>query len=295
MSKHRAGTRWTVADAEQAYSSAVGGVCPDGAAKPGGYRTMDVYMGSRVEVSAYPWWDTRPASGVRAAKLKPSRAAQQRQNAKDSSRRFCALLECNFGAQDYHLTGTYDIADGPLPDIDRVQRDVRNMILRWQRLRHKAGLDKGRYMYVIEGAADGSRQQRIHAHVIMAGGLPWETMTGLWQHGRVRVDRLQPDDYGLMGLGRYLSKDPRGRKRWGASRGLRQPRVVRSNNRISRRDVAAIEVDRYAAREIVARKYPGYMIRDPERDVRISYSPYVSGAYLTIQLTPIRRSERQRR
>lgn len=255
--------------------------------KASGYRTCDTYTGGRLEVESYPFWDTRPASGVRARKLKPCREAQRKQNTKNSKKRFCHLLDANFGPGDIYFTGTYDNSRGPLPGLDQVRRDMRNFIARIQRERTRRGLPKARYMYVIEGAEAGSKQIRIHVHLVISGGLPRDCLESMWRFGRARADRLQPDDYGLLGLGKYLSKDPKGKKRWGASRGLTQPRVELSDRKLTRRMVAAIERDRYAAREIVAKLYPGYMLRDPEADVTVRTSPYVSGAYVSMVLTRI--------
>jgi len=280
------GTRWTVHDPAEVYTAEAAAARAASVRRTSGNRTQDTYEGGRIISETYPYWDTRPANGVRAKKLKPSRAAAKKQNEKDAKRRFCGLLDANFGPRDIHFTGTYDRADGELPDYERAMKDIRNFILRWRRARKAAGLSKGDYMYVTEGDPSG-RQVRSHTHIILEGGLDRDLIESLWTHGRASAERLQPDDYGLLGLGKYLSKDPKGKKRWGASRGLKQPRVEVRDNKITRRDVATIERDRYAAREIVAKKYPGYMIRDPEQDVQVRYSPYVGGAYVTMVLTPI--------
>jgi len=252
--------------------------------KVSGYRTKDTYAGDTLRVEGFAYWDTRPRCGARAKKLKESRAAQKRLNAKNAAVRFVDLLNANFNARDLHIVGTYDDKHGQLPDIDRVRKDVRNYLASIQRALARLGLPKAKYMYVIEGAAPGSKQKRIHVHLVIGCGLSREELENLWRHGRAHADRLQPDEYGLIALGRYLSKDPKGRKRWSASKGLKQPEVRISDRKLSRRRAAEIARDRYAAKAIAEKLYPGWTIKDPEQDVTVRTSEHVSGAYISMRL-----------
>ena len=68
----------------------------------------------------------------------------------------------------------------------------------------------------------------------------------LWGKGRVEAKRLQPDEYGLEGMARYMMKQakvnkydfyeqPKGTNRWYASRNLKQPTVYRSVTKLTKR------------------------------------------------------------
>jgi len=140
-------------------------------------------------------------------------------------------------------------------------------------------------MYVIEGADNG--EKRIHAHIIMTGGLIREQIEDTWPYGYANAGRLQPDESGLEGLGRYLTKDPKGKKRWGGSKGLIQPEIHIRPCTLSHKEIADIERDRYSAQQHIAARYPGYYLSDPERSVEIRTSPFVAGSYISVRLTKI--------
>lgn len=273
-------TRWIVTDREayKDYSRSQG--------KASGYRLKEIYSGNRMELEIYPYWDTRP-KGIKAHRLKESRIAQKRQNEKDSRKKFVRLLCSNFTRKDLHVTLTYETNDGQrLPNIDEVQRDVRNYLARINRRRKKAGLDAAKYMYVVEGAKEeGERRTRIHAHLILEGGISRDEIESMWPFGYANADRLQPNDFDLEGLGRYLMKDPSGRRRWCASKNLKQPEVKIYDHKIKRRAIADIENNRDAARAVIAKLYPEYWLHDPESDVQIRTNAFVSGAYVSMILT----------
>lgn len=248
-----------------------------------GYLEKEIRAGGNLYIEIYPVWDTKPTEGTAAVKVSTTRAAQRIQNERNSRKRFIQLLNCNFGEADYHTTLTYKAAPGALPDIDGMRQEVRSFIRRWQRQRKAVGLCKGKYMYVIEGG--GTSKTRVHAHVIMSGGLTREQIESAWNYGYANVHRLQPDENGLEGLGRYLSKDPQGKKRWGASKGLIQPEIHVRPCSLSRRKMADIERDRYSAQQHIAARYPDYYLNNPERDIEIRTSPFVSGSYISVRLT----------
>lgn len=271
---------WTIIDSGF-YNSPPdkGAVYPHAA----GYLEKEIHAGGNLYIELYPYWNTKPAEVAEAVKVSTTRAAQRMQNERNARKRFIQLLNCNFGNEDYHLTLTYNDTGGPLPGIDEVQRDIRNFIRRWQRQRRAAGLGKGKYMYVIEGADNG--EKRIHAHIIMTGGLIREQIEDTWPYGYANADRLQPDESGLEGLGRYLTKDPKGKKRWGGSKGLIQPEIYIRPCTLSHKEIADIERDRYSAQQHIAARYPGYYLSDPERSVEVRTSPFVAGSYISVRLT----------
>lgn len=254
--------------------------------KATGYRIKEIYSGNRLEIEMYPYWDTRPQSGVKAHRLKESRAAQKKQNEKDAKKKFVRLLNTNFDKDDLHVTLTYESGQR-LPVLDEVNRDVRNYLARINRKRKKCGLAPAKYMYVIEGAKENEKRTRIHAHLILEGGISRDEIEKMWPFGYANADRLQPNDFGLEGLGRYLMKDPSGRHRWCASKKLKKPEVRIYDHKVKRSTVAAIENNHDMARELIKKQYPGYWLHDTEREVTVRTNNYVTGAYVSIMLTRI--------
>ena len=100
-------------------------------------------------------------------------------------------------------------------------------------------MGKAKYVYVIEWEDDGETK-RVHHHVIMSG-MDRETAETIWGAGRTNAARLQPDDAGLEALARYITKGTghaKHSKRWGASKGLKKPKITTADKKISKRQMA---------------------------------------------------------
>lgn len=238
------------------------------------YRTKRVQAGPVMDIMIYPVW-IRQEEAARAKKAMATRAAQAAQNEKDARRKLRWLINANFGERDLALTLTYK-GDDPA-SIEDARKDVGNYIRRVQHWRKKQGMDPARYIYVIE-CGEGKRA-RVHHHILMTG-MDRDVAERLWSRGRANSSRLQPDERGLEGLARYISKDPKGKKRWGYSKGLKRPTVTVSDSRVSRRQVDRMAFDEQEARRCMERLAPGYVVNEVE--VRIS--PVVSGLYITASL-----------
>lgn len=254
-----------------------------------GYRRKTIKAGTCLEVEIYPYHTTRTGKR-RAVKLQESRLEQKNLNEKNARKRFARLLNTNFTATDYHAVFTYA---GDTPTQERAAQDARNLLNRWQRARKREGLPQGKYMYVIEGGNIGKSGHltRAHIHIILEGGLSRDAVENLWTTGRANARRLQPDEFGLEGLARYLMKDPEGRKRWGASRNLKEPNITIADHAVSRRRAKKMAADEDAAREILERDYPGYAFND----VQVQHSDFSSGVYIYARMrwtggTPKRRA-----
>ena len=281
-------TKWIITDpdfydAEQST--------PGRTPKLSGYRVKEIRSGNILELEVYPYWDTRPKCGVKASRLRESRAAQKRYNERNSRKRFVRLVNENFGpgtAGGLHVTLTYESRNGRLPVMEEIQRDARNYIARWQRRRKKAGLASGKYMIVAEEGTENTK--RLHLHVILESGIDRDTCESLWHFGYANADRLQPNEYGLEAMGQYLSKNPKGRRRWWGSKNLKQPTVKVYDHKVTRSTVRAIQHDKYEARELL-KAYPGYFLYDPEQDVRVRTNSFVSGAYISIMLARDQRND----
>lgn len=120
-----------------------------------------------------------------------------------------------------------------------------------------------RYIYVMEASeyqrGPNKGRPNIHFHLILSGGLARETMEELWAKGlRVNCARYQPDRFGPEAFAKYISKDPRGSKRFVYSRTLRQPVTKTRDGRVTARAVEQMATKREHDRTYWERRFPGY-------------------------------------
>ena len=242
--------------------------------KVAGYRVKEVYYGDRVDIEIYPYWGKHPGRSCR--RVGTSRKGQKNQNAKDSRKMFVRLLMHNFGRGDLHVACTYS---GEPPDEKEALKDAQCFIRRWQAARKRAGLKDGKYMRVIEGAHEGSK--RTHVHFVLEDGVDRDTVERLWDKGYCNADRIRAIDGSIKGLAEYLAKDPKGRKRWGASRGLKRPEVKIYDRKLTRKRVRQMAECEADFADTLKKLYPGYRaaeINPPK------YSEYVTGVYLSADM-----------
>lgn len=237
-----------------------------------GYRTRTTKAGPRLEAEIYPIFGREQASKARAAKQNTTSEKQRRLNMERAKRHFVQLIDGNFTEQDIHLTLTYAQA----PTYERAQRDVKNFIRKLKRIREKRGLPDLMYAGTIEGNADGTRE-RIHVHMIMNGGVGREELEEIWAKGYANADRLRVNENGLEQVARYIVKQQKNRKKWFASRNLKQPKTRTSDSRCSNRRVKLIAQNfRAEAKEVMEKIYPGYSFVK----CSVYYSDVVDGVYI---------------
>lgn len=238
-----------------------------------GYRTKTTVAGPRLEAEVFPVFGRSTEAALRRAKktnVTPDR--QARLNRERSIRHLVQLVDANFSEKDIHLTLTYQNA----PTYERAKKDMRNFCLRVKRLREKRGLPELKYIYTIEGNEDGSRE-RIHIHCLMNGDMDREELEQIWAKGYANADRLKPDENGLEAIARYLVKQQKNKKKWCASRNLKQPKSRTSDSRCSRGQVKRIAFDiRNEAKAQMEKIYPGYQFVS----CQVRYSDIVDGAYI---------------
>ena len=244
-----------------------------GRMRGGFYRTRSIRSGSMLEVQAYPLTGIKTRRAV--ARMEITGEAQRKLNQKNAERRLARLAEANFTEKDYYFTGTLEGAE--LPGLDEMQKIIRGYMRRWKRARERIGLTEHRYIYVIEGHEDGDRKKRIHWHALLQGGLDRSECKKLWNRGRSRCDELDPRGAGgLIPLARYLSKDPRGKRRWAASKGLKQPTVSVADRKISARAAQRVAGDAAGRAAALEKLYPGYEFVECE----VRSNPYIAGVYI---------------
>ena len=266
-----------------------------------GYRTRTTTAGTRLEAELFPIYGRAKMGIVRAARKNQTKEAQERANHARSIRREILLAEANFTSADYFLHLTYK---GQEPTFERAEKDIRNFLNRVKKLRAKRGLPDLKYIAVIE---DGEGKKRIHAHMLISGGIHRDELERIWNDskvsggGKIRADlldtenglegavvymakelwakgyRKQPDEDEIDGIARYMVHHVTKKRSWRNSRNLKQPKVTTSASRFSNRKVKLIARDFQAeARTIMERTYPGYRFIQ----CAVYYSDITDGVYI---------------
>lgn len=184
--------------------------------------------GDYAEVDIFPA-DTkqkrRAAAPVRR-KIPPEKIAAM--NEKKAKRYFTALVNQNFGRDDYHVTCTYA---GKPPPLDHAVKIAAEFLRRLKKIYGAAGV---KFIY-IQVHEFGGNNERVHHHFLLPKGVPREVIEGEWRKGAIwrrlgykagfcNCDRLKPDPQdGLQAIALYLTKRPANRKRWSGSRNLKPP------------------------------------------------------------------------
>lgn len=240
-------------------------------------REKKIYCGSNfLEVDIIPRSGRQKIKpGQRSKKEKVSAPKQKNLNSKNARRYFIQLLNSNFGEEDLHVTVTYK--DKYLPEtIEDANREAVNFIRRISYWRKKAGLDPLKYILVTECSTSRSEGKpiRIHHHIIMNSGLSREAVENLWRKprkkgekegdkiGYANTDRLQPNEYGLEALARYLTKNPKGKKRWSGSQNLNKPWSRNNDFKYSKRKVEKIIKVEADNNEYWQKQYPGWILTE---------------------------------
>lgn len=232
------------------------------------YRTKTTTAGKMVEVDIYPVFADK-AQAPRGEKKKRSRPAQLNLNDRRAKRYLNNLISANFGEGD--LWGTFEYDADHLPESpEDAQKKMQGFIRKVNRIRKKRGQDNLRYIYVTEYADGPEKKIRVHHHMIFSGDCDRDEIEALWKYGkRTKTERLAPDkDTHLAGLAMYIMKDPHGRKRWSASRGLKKPKETKSYTKFRKRKVEHMAKDRVFLEEEIRKQYPGCRFVDAE--VRVS-------------------------
>lgn len=230
------------------------------------YRETAYVCGDMVFLSVIPTWRQ---TGRRRGKFRPTSEDQKRLNEKYAMLRIQMTAHANFTARDVRIDLTYQ--DRYLPaDEEQFVRDYRNFLARVRRLYRREGIE---LKYMIFPAY--SETGRPHAHVIMTGGVPAETLAELWGMGRVKCERLEFDERGVIDLTFYFGvqkrsgkTDPiheraKGQRRWSGSRNLVHPVERHNLHEYSRRELDEIADAGYTRRhEIFRDAYPGYWLSE---------------------------------
>lgn len=224
------------------------------------YREKKIYSGKMLEVEIYPI-TLQERKQKRKKKEKESLPKQKNLNDKNARKHLIRLLNRNFTDKDIAVHLTY--TDKELPQTEEeARRDVGNYLRRIKHYRKKNGLEELKYIAVIEykDQEENKKAVRIHHHIIMSG-MDRDIAESLWKKGRANADRLKEDEFGYEALGRYISKDPKGSKRWTQSKNLKQPVIKVNDFKYTRRKVDLV-ARAPEDRELFEKLYPGYIFNN---------------------------------
>ncbi|AKL96649.1 hypothetical protein CACET_c32050 [Clostridium aceticum] len=231
------------------------------------YREKKISSGEIFEVEIYPI-SKKQKKQPRAKKKKLTVPKQKNLNNKNAVKHLIRLLNTNFTNADLAVHLTY--TEKELPQSEKeARKDVANYIRRIKHYRKKSGLPLLKYIAVIEyrEKEEEGKAVRLHHHIVMSGDMDRDKVEELWGKGRANADRLKADEFGYEGLARYISKDPRGNKRWTQSKNLKQPTVDVSDSRYkSKRKIEEIARNP-EDKEFFSKLYPGYILNSCKVEV----------------------------
>lgn len=239
------------------------------------YRVKTIISGPIVESEIYPVYN-RTSNAPSKPKKKKSNLAQRNLNDKNAKKKVVRLVNANFSDKDIWATFTYDEAHKPT-SAAQAQKSMQRYIKRLRAYCARNNLPELKYIYVTEFSEDKTPKGkiRIHHHIIMNFN-DRDKAEELWtEGGRKHTRRLQPDDFCLEGLARYLVKDPHSKKRWSSSQNLTKPTVYIADSKFS----SVRQVERMltpdGATERLNKLYPKFTIlEDPHVYVNEHYGGY---------------------
>ena len=235
-------------------------------------REKKIYCGEEyLEVDIVHVTNTPEAGKEKKGK---SSARQKNLNDKRSKRRFVQIANTNFGADDLHISATYNEKHLPVT-LEEAERNVHNFLNKVKRkMKRETGQDL-KYMLVTEYTPEDEEEQqltlegiedkstkavRIHRHIIINGGVSRDDLELMWSKTRinwkkakdpeyrknvdclgfVNCDRLQPNENGIEGLVNYINKRKKGCKKWSTSMNLKKPKVKKNDSKYSYRKVCTL-------------------------------------------------------
>lgn len=240
------------------------------------YWRKTITSGKIVEFEIYPMWKCKHDIPRNKNRVK-SKQSQKNLNDKNSKKVVVRLLNTNFGKEDLYITVTYK--DGYLPDEKIARRDMQNYIRRLKRYRKKMGLDELKYIYSIgyEDNPEESKKVRIHHHLVI-NKMDRNVVEDLWGKGTANAKRLQPDDFELTGVGKYIANQ--GPERWSASRNLKKPKVTMNRTGLTRNKAVALISEPVLFKEIFEKQFPDCIYKD----YQAYYSEENPGVYLHVRM-----------
>lgn len=233
------------------------------------YDTKTITSGPIREIEIYPIYLKKEMP--EEWRRKESKEARKNLNNKNAVKRFIRKLNTNFSKDDYLLTLNYFDELRP-KDHKEAKKHMRNFIQtlnrKYEKQQLKDGIPKNKikkikYMYVTEYSE--VKKVNCHHHLVMNAVLPISEVKRAWKYGnRGKMDFLDPDDMHLTGLANYLSKDPKGNKRWCCSKNLKDPHVTRSLSKFSKKKIKKMTDNHNLIKYEMERVNLGYIFVDAQ-------------------------------
>lgn len=235
------------------------------------YETKTITSGPIREVEMYPLFPKKDVPNE--FRIKNTKQAQKNLNNKNAVKYFVRKANANFGKGDYYLTLNWPNNKRP-KDYEEAKKQVRayinklNYEYRKQQLREegkkltsntkKKNYKKIKYMYVIEISKEG--KGKYHVHMLLSSELPMDLVENSWKHGRRNnIRRIDPDEKHITDLAEYLSKDSKGKKRWGCSKGLKEP-IITTSKKVSKRKIFDMDRNHNLIEEEMKKLNPNYKL-----------------------------------
>lgn len=229
------------------------------------YATKEIFAGNQLDVEIYPEFTRKESCTLKQKLKKKTKKAIKDLNDKNARKYFARLVNTNFTDDDYCITLTYTQDKQP-DNYELAHKDITNFLRRLNRKRKKQGIQNAKYVYVTEKKKNG-----YHHHIIVDSQLEltMQEVNLLWGKSRRNdIKLLDTDEFGLTGIAFYLAKDPKGRKRWGSSRGLKKPVVKKNHYKFRKKDIRQAIICEYNIQDKLKKLYPNYTFTD----VQIQYN-----------------------
>lgn len=260
--------------------------------------------GRLLEVDYYPAWDSGKSIPSRAPKRKRSTEEQSRYNYRQTIKKVIRLVNANFDQTDILMHPTYRQECAPESE-QQARRDMVNYIRRvktWRaselkRLQSEPETKTSRekiqklkqplkYIYVIEeviyksGKKKGMKNYHFHIFITGSGAGDRDVYESLWKDGiRVNADRFHPEKFGPEAAAVYITKDPKGARRFACSKNLKKPDVrPPTDAHLSRAGLERVAKERVDDAGYWERKHRGYrFLKQYSR-----YNPYNGCWYVSV-------------
>ncbi len=285
-----------------------------------GIRTVTIRAGASLEVMCHPIIKRWPDEAKREAKSRKTSKAMELFNQRNAMLNIMRLAEINFShLKAMVFTGTleYPNADdiglmniddvwkdwraNKLPeDVDAARKIVRNFLNRIKR-RMK---DPKELKWIVrieedEKLAAFGLPNRYHVHMLIeAGELTQSEVADQWQLGFNRCDRFDLHHDGAAKIAKYITKNKKGGRWVSHSRNLKKPTTRISDRKVSRRRAARIATEAdYEGQAEFEKIYNEYRLKaNPEaeelytvKEMRVTYSDFMQGAYFYVRMRLERR------
>lgn len=251
------------------------------------YETKTITSGPVREVEMYPVFAKKNVP--EEFRYKSSKKAQKNLDNKNAEKWFMRKANTNFGKGDYYLTLNYSHRHRP-KNFEEAKKHVRAYInkLNYEYMKlqvknenkklssklKKKNYKKIKYMYVVEISKEG--KGKYHIHMILSSELSMDLVESCWKYGRRNnIRKIDPDDKHITDLANYLSKDPKGKKRWGCSKGLKEPRITTSK-KISKKKIHAMSDNENIIEEVMKKFNPNYkFVKFEVKRNKFTRMPYI--------------------